>query len=108
MANIYLLGGIYFLIANVHPKFNAALNRIFLNTMFYTKDLKHPAIGWPRILESLNHDIKTLEEASRFAIYFLTLIQVCLLCDCGAFYFSCLRTILYLGRMAFRLTLAMR
>nr|CAB3263318.1 uncharacterized protein LOC108950651 [Phallusia mammillata] len=56
------MGGIYFLILNVHPKYTSCLKRIFLHTIFYTADLKKPEIGWPKILEPLNQDLRILEQ----------------------------------------------
>ena len=51
----------YFRILNLHPKWGSALDRIFLSSLFFTKDLKHPHIGWKKILELLNVDLQTLE-----------------------------------------------
>ena len=57
-------GAIYFMILNIHPKWNSALNRIFLSSLFYTKDLKHPDIGWKKILKPQNEELYTLESVS--------------------------------------------
>ena len=51
-------GAIYFVILNVHHKFNSCQHRIFLSTLFYAKDLKHTEIGWDKILQPLNEDLQ--------------------------------------------------
>ena len=63
LLNVYFtfLGAIYFIILNVHHKFNSCQHRIFLNTLFYSKDVKHSDIGWNKVLQPLNEDIRVLE-----------------------------------------------
>ena len=57
-------GAIYFVILNVHHKFDSCQHRIFLSTLFYAKDLKHTEIGWDKILQPLNEDLQVLESVT--------------------------------------------
>ena len=57
----FIAGALYFVVLNTNRKFRSSLDCIFLSTLFYTEDIKHPHIGWKKILQPLNDDLEQLE-----------------------------------------------
>ena len=62
--NCLFSGGLYFTVLNVGPQHRSALRNIHLLAMIYDNDVKHPDIGWKKILAKFNQELALLETVS--------------------------------------------